>query len=172
MELVLTHDLDAAREIYKEIIDHTPGMDKYVLWVYGKHPSDEMLVSYIENDELYILKGGDEITGIVAVVMHQVSDYETINWKKVLSNDDVATIHLLGIRPEYQGRGFGRAMLRAIINLSKTAGKKALRLDTLKCNTPSHHLYESEGFVYRGMQKMYAVNTGWTDFLFYEFDLD
>jgi ribosomal protein S18 acetylase RimI-like enzyme len=172
MELILTHDLDVAREIYIEIIDKTPGMDRYTLWVYGKHPSDAMLSSYIENGELYLLKDDDDVAGVVVVVMSQGKDYEAINWEQDLANDEVATIHLLGIRPSYQGKGIGRTMVKEIIKLAKKAGKKSLRLDTLKCNVPSQSLYESEGFSYRGTQNLYAPNTGWIDFLFYELSLE
>ncbi len=29
-------------------------------------------------------------------------------------------------------------------------------------------MYEESGFEYRGTQNLYADNTGWTDFLYYE----
>ena len=54
------------------------------------------------------------------------------------------------------------------IELSAKNGKKALRLDTLKTNLPAQHMYDKAGFSYRGEQYLYAENTGWTDFLYYE----
>ena len=47
-------------------------------------------------------------------------------------------------------------------------GKKALRLDALKSNLPAQRMYGKLGFSYRGEQYLYAENTGWTDFLYYE----
>ena len=38
----------------------------------------------------------------------------------------------------------------------------------LASNTPAHRIYERLGFEYRGMQHLYAENTGWTDFYFFE----
>ena len=47
-------------------------------------------------------------------------------------------------------------------------GKKAIRLDALASNIPAQHMYEKLGFAYRGKRNLYAENTGWTDFLYYE----
>ena len=45
---------------------------------------------------------------------------------------------------------------------------KAIRLDALASNTPAHKIYKSLGFEYKGKQYLYAENTGWTDFYFFE----
>ena len=60
------------------------------------------------------------------------------------------------------------------INMEKEAGvrKYAIRLDTLASNIPAQHMYEKLGFEYRGKQNLYAENTGWTDFLYYELPLE
>ena len=52
--------------------------------------------------------------------------------------------------------------------IARENGKKALRLDTLKSNLPAQRMYEGLGFSRRGEQHLYAENTGWTDFLYYE----
>ena len=44
-----------------------------------------------------------------------------------------------------------------------------IRLDALASNTPAHRIYERLGFEYRGKQHLYAENTGWTDFFFFEY---
>ncbi len=46
--------------------------------------------------------------------------------------------------------------------------KGTVRLDALASNTPAHRIYERLGFEYRGQQHLYAENTGWTDFYFFE----
>ena len=35
--------------------------------------------------------------------------------------------------------------------------------------TYAHKIYERLGFEYRGTQHLYAENTGWTDFYFFEY---
>ena len=61
-------------------------------------------------------------------------------------------------------------MIRQAVSLAKRGGMKAVRLDALATNTPAHRVYERLGFEYRGKQNLYAENTGWTDFLFYEYN--
>ena len=59
-------------------------------------------------------------------------------------------------------------MMAEIISLVRENGKKAIRLDVLTSNIPARRMYEKLGFEYRGKQNLYAKNTGWTDFLYYE----
>ena len=55
------------------------------------------------------------------------------------------------------------------IRLAQNNGMQAIRLDALASNTPAHKIYERLGFEYRGKQHLYAENTGWTDFYFFEY---
>ena len=43
---------------------------------------------------------------------------------------------------------------------------------TKNMNTPARRLYEKLGFKYRGKQNLFAENTGWTDFLYFELMLN
>ncbi len=115
---------------------------------------------------------GEHIAGMVALVMHQGSDYENVEWTKHVASDEVATLHLLAVCPDYQGRGLADTIIDESIAISKANGKKSLRLDTLKSNLLAQHIYEKYGFKYRGTQNLYAPNTGWIDFLFYELSLE
>ena len=58
------------------------------------------------------------------------------------------------------------------IRLAQNNGMQAIRLDALASNTPAHKIYERLGFEYRGQQHLYAENTGWTDFYFFEYKSD
>ncbi len=55
------------------------------------------------------------------------------------------------------------------IRLAQSKGMQAIRLDALASNTPAHKIYERLGFEYRGKQHLYAENTGWTDFYFFDY---
>ena len=46
-------------------------MKQYTRWVYGQHPPDEMIQSYIDRGEMYMLMDGDEIAGMAAIVLSQ-----------------------------------------------------------------------------------------------------
>ena len=80
----------------------------------------------------------------------------------------MAVIHILAVSPDRQGEGIGSKMIREAIHLAKANGMQAIRLDALASNSPAHKLYERLGFEYRGKQHLYAENTGWTDFYFFE----
>ena len=168
LHLIPASDFELVRSKYIEVIEHTPGIDRYARWSYGKHPSDELLKTYMDNGEMYLLSDGANIAGMTAVVTSQGQEYEAIPWTVSLSSDQVATLHLLAVCPDYQGNALGRYMLDEAADLAVKNGRKALRLDTLQSNLPAQHMYEKSGFSYRGKQHLYAENTGWTDFYYYE----
>ena len=168
MNLVQAYDLETVKVHYIKVIENTPEIEKYARWVYGKHPTDEGLRSYIENGEMYLLMDQDTVAGMVVIVMHQGLDYEAVPWAEKLENDQVATLHLLAVCPEYRERTLGNTILELAGELAKQNGKKAMRLDVLESNLPAQRMYEKAGYVYRGKQRWYAENTGWTNFLLYE----
>ena len=150
MNLVRAYDLETVKGHYINVIENTPEIEKYARWVYGKHPTDEALRSFIENGEMYLLADGGTVAGMVAIVMHQGTDYEDIPWTEKLENDQVATLHLLAVCPEYRGRTLGNTILELAGELAKQQGKRAIRLDVLESNHPARHLYEKNGFIFRG----------------------
>ncbi|MBQ3319810.1 MAG: GNAT family N-acetyltransferase [Spirochaetia bacterium] len=172
MELVLARDLSELREKYIEIIEKTPDISRHARWEYGKHPGDPLLQAYMDNDEMYLLMDGPEIAGVMAVTMYQGEDYHDIDWSRELEDDQVASVHILGVCPGHTGKHLGRRLVQEAIALAREKGKKALRLDTLDSNKPAQHMYESLGFCLRGKANRYAENTGWTGFLYYEYALE
>ena len=168
MHLIQTDDFETVKSKYIDVIENTPDIGKYARWIYGKHPTDELLKAYINREEMYVLMDGDKIAGMAAVAMCQGDDYLSIPWKENLSNDEVATVHLLAVCPDHRGKSLGISILENAMKIAERNGKKALRLDALKSNLPAHKMYEKAGFIYRGEQRLYAENTGMTDFLYYE----
>ena len=55
-------------------------------------------------------------------------------------------VDVLAVSPAFQGRGFGRDMLRATIEHLKTLGCQYVNLDCLTDNDGGNALYRSEGF--------------------------
>jgi ribosomal protein S18 acetylase RimI-like enzyme len=80
---------------------------------------------------LYILKVDGKMAGMGAL-------------KKL--DEGVAELKRMYIRPEYRGRGFGRAMLDKLTEKAKEFGYTSLRLDTADYMAAARRLYESEGF--------------------------
>ena len=171
MQLVLADDFALIREKYIEVIDCTKDMKVHARWIYGQHPTDAMIQSYIDGQEMYLFMDGQSVAGMIAVTMYQGEDYHEVVWSQSLKDDEVASLHILTVAPEYQGKGVAKSMMEEVISLARERGKKAIRLDALASNIPAQHLYEKLGFEYRGKQNLYAENTGWTDFLYYELPL-
>lgn len=161
-------DYDSIIAFYDDVTDRTPKIATYARWSKRKHPTLEGIKAYIEEGSMYLYKEGNVIVGAIAVTMYQGEDYHAIEWSQQVADDKAAVIHILAVSPDYQGKGIGSEMVREAINLAKEKGMQAIRLDALASNIPAHRMYERLGFEYRGKQHLYAENTGWTDFYFYE----
>ena len=162
------NDFESIIKFYDDVILRTPEMETYARWKKGQHPTEEGIKAYIEEGSMYLYKENYTIVGAMAVTMYQGEDYHAIEWAKHVEDNEVSVIHILAVNRDYQGTGVGAEMIREAINLSVDSGMKSIRLDALASNTPAHKIYKRIGFEYRGKQHLYAENTGWTDFLFFE----
>jgi ribosomal protein S18 acetylase RimI-like enzyme len=57
-----------------------------------------------------------------------------------------ASMRMLAVAPEAQGRGIGRALVEACIDRARTEGRPGLALHTRPVMTAAQRLYESLGF--------------------------
>ena len=162
-------DLDSIIVFYDDVTERTPEIAVYARWQKGKHPTGEGIKAYVDEGSLYLYKENDAIVGAMAVTMYQSEDYHAIEWSQKVPDDEVAVIHILAVSPDRQGAGIGSEMICEAVRLAQSRGMKTIRLDALASNTPAHRIYERLGFEYRGKQHLYAENTGWTDFYFFEY---
>ena len=169
LELATQNDFDAIIAFYNDVIERTPEMATYARWSKGKHPTVEGIRAYIDEGSIYLYRESGTIVSAMAVTMYQGEDYHAIDWTEQMADDRVAVIHILAVSPDTQGKGIGSGMIREAIRMAESKGMQAIRLDALASNTPAHKIYERLGFEYRGKQHLYAENTGWTDFYFYEY---
>ena len=169
LELATQNNYDAIIAFYDDVTERTPEMAVYARWSKGKHPTVEGIKAYIVEGSMYLYREDKRIIGAMAVTMYQGEDYHAIEWTQQVPDDKVAVIHILAVSPDAQGKGFGSEMIREAIRLAQSKGMQAVRLDALASNTPAHKIYERLGFEYRGKQHLYAENTGWTDFYFFEY---
>ena len=172
LELATRNDFDSIIAFYDDVIERTPEIECYARWSKGKHPTVEGIKAYIDEGSMYLYKEEGNIVGAMAVTMYQGEDYHAIEWTKPVADNEAAVIHILAVSPDRQGKGIGTEMIREAIRLAQRNGMKTIRLDALASNTPAHKLYERIGFEYRGKQHLYAENTGWTDFFFFEYPHD
>ena len=162
------NDFDRLVRFYRDAIDRTENMKLYGRWVYGQHPTDEMIRKYLQAGAMYDCEQGGSIVSAVAVTPNQEADYHDTEWALSLADDEEAVAHILCVEPKLHRQGVAKQTMRLVMDLARSLNKKALRLDALACNTPAHRLYASLGFQCRGQQHWYADNVGWADFFLYE----
>jgi ribosomal protein S18 acetylase RimI-like enzyme len=74
-----------------------------------------------------------------------VDNGEAVGFLAVLEGEGTRSIDLIGVAPEAQGRGVGRALVGCFIERHAAPGRD-LRVGTQAANVPSVRLYESLGF--------------------------
>ena len=67
---------------------------------------------------------------------------------------DEVHVRMLGVRPDAQGRGVGRALMEAVLIEARRLGRTRVTLDTTDDMIAAQRLYESMGFV-RGEDLVY-----------------
>lgn len=70
---------------------------------------------------------------------------------------DEAEVQTIGVRPDRQGRGLGRALLRGLI---AAAGGRRMLLEVRTDNEPALALYRSERFETIGLRRRYYQPSG------------
>ena len=71
--------------------------------------------------------------------------------------DDLAEVQTIGVRPDRQGRGLGRALLGDLIT---AAGSRRILLDVRTDNEAALSLYSSVGFTRIGLRRRYYQPSG------------
>jgi ribosomal-protein-alanine N-acetyltransferase len=69
-------------------------------------------------------------------------------------------IHNLAVAPPFRRRGIGRALLSETIAEAKQAGSRHVTLEVRRSNTEARRLYESLGFVVKGVRRGYYSDNG------------
>lgn len=71
-----------------------------------------------------------------------------------------ADIHNLAVHPAYRRLGIGRSLLREVIEEAKRNGSIRVTLEVRRSNEAAQMLYQSVGFVARGVRKGYYSDDG------------
>ncbi|MBQ0136116.1 MAG: GNAT family N-acetyltransferase [Oscillospiraceae bacterium] len=165
------NDFSKLADFYKYVIDNTEEIFEQVHWRYGMHPTDELLKKYISEGAMYFLSDNGTIVSAMSIPLYQTSDYERITWQDGTKDDEIATLHIFVVNPDYHRRGIGTLMLDKCMEVAKELGIKSLRLDTLVANRRSQALYKKYGFTYQGGGVRTLEDGDDFDFAYYEYKL-
>lgn len=161
-------EFTAVRQFYWDLIDSMKDRTDTVAWKKGIYPSDRFLKESCERGELYILNDYE-----ACVILNSASNdgYKGIAWGVECRDEEVLIPHALAVRADLQGKGTGKTVVREILALAKSMGKKTVRLDLLCGNIAAERLYTGIGFRHVETKTMFYEDTGWTDFAMYEWIL-
>ena len=153
-------DLDAILAIHNDAI-----LNSTALWteeVVDRAEREEWLTSRISvgNAVLVAIESGD-VAGFAA--------YAPWRWKSGYRNTVEDSLY---ISEAYQGRGYGRALLVALIEHARGAGHHVMLADIESGNAASIALHESLGFVEAGRLREIGQKFGrWLDLTILQLDL-
>lgn len=85
-------------------------------------------------------------------VVHRDSDGVIDGYAGLAIIGDEAEVHTIGVRPDAQGAGLGRKLLRQLMS---AAGDRRLLLEVRTDNVAAIALYASEGFTTLGVRRRY-----------------
>ncbi|MDR0299975.1 MAG: GNAT family N-acetyltransferase [Streptococcaceae bacterium] len=116
------------------------------------YPAQSDIERFIENKTGHILIVNDEVAAFGALITGEDKAYTAITdgrW----SNDkfDYVAVHCLAFSDKYRGQGLSRQMFSNIFSLENAQGYRDFRVDTHPANKIMQHVFEREGFIYRGM---------------------
>jgi len=174
MEIVMARpdQFETARGFYHSLIDAREGMPHYIGWQKDVYPSPDFLRDSAERGELYFAKTDDGALAGAVVLNHECNEgYRNFRWETAAEDGEILVIHALGVHPDYNGRGYAKAMVRAALDIARETGMKTVRLDVLEGNIPAENLYRGLGFLYRGTLQLYYEDTGLTNFRLFEHTL-
>lgn len=86
-----------------------------------------------------------------------VGCHEPVGSFRLDSTDTFVGIYAFGVRPDYQGRGYGRQILEDAIHIIRASSQKAIMLDVDVENSRAIHLYRSCGFEIRTTYNYYVL---------------
>lgn len=162
-------DYENIINLYYDITDALKNATYSPGWERDIYPTQEFLRNSIKSDELYLGElDGQIVTSMV--VNHEYNEgYKKVKWSIEVLDSELLVIHALGVHPDYSGRGIAKQMVLKVIEMARQNHIKAVRLDVLEGNLPAEKAYTKLGFKYLDTIQMFYEDTGWTNYMAYEY---
>lgn len=148
LRLARRQDLPRVEAHYRAVVEAmlASGLDQWN----EAYPTRADFQEDIRRERLYLLERDGEL--LAAAAMDQSPNppdcYDHIPWHSV---EPARYLHRMAVSPAHAGRGVGKRFLRALMELAAASGAVSMRLDTRYDNARALALYESMGFIRRGI---------------------
>ena len=116
----------------------------------GDYPDRATFEGDIERGELYKLMHGDDLAGFFMLSDREEPTYADITDGKWSSDAPYCVMHRSAIAEEYRGSGMSGYLIKCVEELTRSHGRRYVRIDTHRNNTPMQTLLRSSGYRYRG----------------------
>jgi ribosomal protein S18 acetylase RimI-like enzyme len=101
-------------------------------------PSQDAIEKYIWESDVFLLKSGSEVIGVIAVLELTNSELEIKN---------------VAIKEDFQAKGFGKDLIRSICKLYAEKGAKKIKIGTGNSSIHQLGLYQKLGFEITSVDK-------------------
>lgn len=169
IKMATEKDYALVRDFYYDLTDAMEDAPFKPGWKKDIYPTQEFLTTSIRNGELFIGKLDGTIVSCMVVNHLYNEGYKEIQWSIEATDAEILVIHALGVHPNYAGRGIAKQMVQAVFDMAREQNIKTIRLDVLGGNLPAEKVYTKMGFVYRDTLRMFYEDTGWTEYMLYEY---
>ena len=116
----------------------------------GDYPDRATFEGDIERGELYKLMHGDDLAGFFMLSDREEPTYADITDGKWSSDAPYCVMHRSAIAEEYRGSGMSGYLIKCVEELTRSHGRRYVRIDTHRNNKPMQKLLRSSGYRYRG----------------------
>lgn len=139
-------------EIYQADLIEDQGHIQELFWEYLEWANSKLVSEYGIDLDIHAMHGNmianlDKFLppdGRLLLANYHQDTVGCICMKNLVSN--VGEIKRLYLRPEFRGKGIGKALVRGVLNEARFIGYQKLRLDSTKFMQGAHQLYKSFGF--------------------------
>ncbi|HKR43032.1 MAG TPA: GNAT family N-acetyltransferase [Paraburkholderia sp.] len=132
----------------------------------AQYPSRAFFAEAIAQRNLFVLRNGDRIEGVVVLNEWQPPEWSAADWHEQEAHPLV--VHAFAIAPQIQGHGHGRALLTFCEDFARDQGYTSIRLDAFPENAIALRFYERHGYVFRGAIHFASKPVGHQEYFCYE----
>jgi ribosomal-protein-alanine N-acetyltransferase len=120
----------------------------------------EPVRAILEASDLHVDLAAELTRDIALPWVIRASDGTLVGFLLAWSVADELHLLELACHPEHRRRGFGRALLNALVSHARQHRKRLLLLEVRRSNAAAIALYESCGFQEAGVRRAYYSDTG------------